>query len=109
MGMAAVMASTAPDDDARGPLLLVFTPGTPFDAMTEAAFAAGGGPVRNTALPFAIIAASDTPGYAGRLRSIGRGLVLGAFPFGPELMGCAAYPAQRPWRLAPVKMLRETE
>jgi len=90
VGMAALMARSAPADAAQGPVLAVFAPGTSPAAMEAAVFAAGGGPVRRTALPFALVAAGPHPGFAGRLRRTGAAWVLGDFPLGPTLAGCAA-------------------
>jgi len=90
LGMVALMVRSAPPDAAQGPLLAVFAPGTPRDAMAAAVFRAGGGPVRETALPFVLVAAGPEPGFAGRLRRGGALAVLGDLAVAPALAGCAA-------------------
>jgi hypothetical protein len=92
---AAVRAADLPDD-AAGLVAVVFPPGTPPEEALARTLAAGGLPVRRTAPPGALLAFAEAPGFAGRLREAGAYLVLGDFPFGPVLAGCAGLGAPDP-------------
>lgn len=87
--MALVLRAAELPDDASGMLVAVFAPGTEAPAAFAAVLAAEGAPVRLTTPALGLLAYAETPGFAGRLRAQGAVLVLGDFPFGPVLAGCA--------------------
>ncbi len=89
MFAAAVRAADLPDA-ASGLVAVVFPPGITAEDGFARVLAAGGAPVRRT-VPggAALLAFAEAPGFAARLRDAGALLVLGDFPFGPVLAGCA--------------------
>ena len=95
LGWLAVMLAIAHEarlePAAAGSVLAVFEPGTEADAAFAAIVEAGGRPVRTTWLPFVWVAASDEPGFVGRLTGRGAVAVYGEMPFTPSLAGCLAY------------------
>ncbi len=89
--MAAVMRDAALPPEASGPMLAVFEPGTPDDAIFASITRAGARPVRPSAFGFIWIVAGDEAGLAGRLKAEG---ALGAYrdlPISPTIAGCFAF------------------
>lgn len=89
--MMLLMRQAALQDDATGPMLAVFEPGTSSDDIFTHLIRADARPIRDTWLGFVWVVAGDEPGLAGRLRREGAVGVYAEMPFSPTLAGCFAY------------------
>jgi hypothetical protein len=89
--MAFAMRQAALPPEAAGPLLAVFEPGTPEDAIFAAVVNAGGRPVRATWLPFVWVVAGEEAGLAGRIEAAGALGTYSELAISPSLEGCFAY------------------
>lgn len=99
--MALVMRHAALPPEASGPMLVVFEPATPDDAMFASLTRAGARVVRQSGLGFIWVVAGDEPGLAGRLVSQG---ALGAYrelPVSPVIAGCFALADAKLAKLSP--------
>ena len=88
--MALVLWVSQGEANEDGLLIAVFPP-TASEFQIMRAVAASDGVYVRASLPETIVVAqSDTPGFADRLRAEGAWLTYGQSPFGPELAGCLA-------------------
>lgn len=88
--MAVLMRQASLPNEASGPMLAVFEPGTPSDDIFAKLTIAGARPIRQTAFGFIWVVAGDEPGLAGRLADQG---AIGAYrelPLNPSIAGCFA-------------------
>jgi hypothetical protein len=74
----------------RDRVTAVFWPGTGSQAIMAAVTRAGGRPIRETLVPFAVEVAGDAPGIAERLAAAGALVVLAGLPaHGLAVGGCS--------------------
>ena len=100
-GMAIVMRHAALPPEASGPMLAVFEPGTPADAIFASLTRAEARIVKPSGLPFVWVVAGDAPGLAGRLAREG---AIGAYrelPVSPVIAGCFAFADAKVAAIAP--------
>lgn len=99
--MAILMRHAALPPEASGPMLVVFEPGTPDDAVFASLTRAGARVIRQSGLSFIWVVAGEEPGLAGRLVQEG---ALGAYrelPLSPVIAGCFALADAKLAPLAP--------
>lgn len=99
--MAILMRHAALPPEASGPMLVVFEPGTPDDAVFASLTRAGARVIRQSGLSFIWVVAGEEPGLAGRLAQEG---ALGAYrelPLSPVIAGCFALADAKMATLAP--------
>ncbi|MEM1284543.1 MAG: hypothetical protein AAGH43_04090 [Pseudomonadota bacterium] len=88
--MALVLWISQGEANEDGLLIAVFSPTATEREIMRAVTASDGVFVRSSLPETIVVAQSDSPGFADRLRSEGAWLTYGQSPFGPELAGCLA-------------------
>lgn len=86
--MALVLWASQGDAGEDGLLIAVFPPTTSERQIVEAVIAADGSLVRASLPETIVVAHSQTPGFAERLKRERAWLTYAQAPFGPELGGC---------------------
>lgn len=97
--MALVLWASQGDASDDGLLIAIFPPTASEQQIMEAVVAADGSFVRSSLPQTIVVAHSETPGFARRLKAQGAWLTYAQAPFGPELGGCmvlATVPYERP-------------
>lgn len=100
--MALVLWVSQGDAGEDGLLLAVFPPSASAQQIMQAIVAADGTYVRSSLPETIVVAHSNLPGFADRLKAQGAWLTYAQAPFGPELGGCMVL-ASAPYERAVVQ------